>query len=389
MRTSFAILICAALAACSKPYDPPQADRVDEFLGVNQTLENSPSESVQMVFSHGMCSHNHAYRWAVRRANSMARALGAKEPTVTDGRTYYDANGRIVVESKVATLVTEKGRVDATFLIWGRAVDRYRDELEYENYREGEEPDGVDYRSPKRAKYNQALRSELINRCFTDAIVYLGRNGDSIRAAMRKATCELLGGSTNTGDELPSGEPNVRVPCRRDATLSARAGTDPTILIPESLGSIILMDAFVALDGGSEKFVEQRLSNVVSIFLATNQIPLLSQGNAPLGQRASSTSGPSTSFAEFLNTSRTQSRRRRGPIQVIAISDPNDLLSFRLLPKHLGGASSKTDKYDLTNVLVSNDYTYLGLLENPAVAHYGTEGDHVFRIIADGSKGLK
>ncbi|WP_125182764.1 hypothetical protein [Minwuia thermotolerans] len=389
MRISFAILFCAALAACSKPYDPPQADRADTFLGVNQTLENSPTESVQMIFSHGMCSHNHGYRWAVRRANSMARALGASEPAVADGKTYYDANGRKIVESKVATLVTENGRVDATFFIWGRAVDPYRDELEYENYREGEEPDGADYRSPKRAKYNQALRSELINRCFTDAVVYLGRNGDSIRAAMRKATCELLGGSTHTGDQLPPGEPNVRVPCRRDVTLTARAGTYPTILMPESLGSIILMDAFVALDGGREKFVEQRLSNVVSIFLATNQIPLLSLGNAPLVQSALLASGPAASFARFLDSSRTQSGRGRGPIQVVAISDPNDLLSFRLLPKHLGGASSKTDKYDLTNVLVSNDYTYLGLLENPAVAHYGTEGDHVFRIIADGSKGLK
>lgn len=48
---------------------------------------------------------------------------------------------------------------------------------------------------------------------------------------------------------------------------------------------------------------------------------------------------------------------------IVAFTDPNDVLGYRLLPKHY------EDKAHVANVLVSNSSSYMGLAENPYLAH--------------------
>ena len=55
------------------------------------------------------------------------------------------------------------------------------------------------------------------------------------------------------------------------------------------------------------------------------------------------------------DTSRTK------PLTIVAFVDPNDLLSFRLLPK--------SDRARIVNFVVSNADTYLGYAERPDEAH--------------------
>jgi hypothetical protein len=70
---------------------------------------------------------------------------------------------------------------------------------------------------------------------------------------------------------------------------------------------------------------------------------------------------------------------------LVAFTDPNDLLSYRLLPSRYA-----VPGIDVADVLVSNDWTYLGLLELPNTAHtdYRLNQD-VTRLIACGSIGSK
>jgi hypothetical protein len=56
---------------------------------------------------------------------------------------------------------------------------------------------------------------------------------------------------------------------------------------------------------------------------------------------------------------------------VIAATDPNDLLSYRLDPAFLG--RSNTEKIRIVNVLVSNADTIAGVFQNPLAAHQGYE----------------
>ncbi len=68
------------------------------------------------------------------------------------------------------------------------------------------------------------------------------------------------------------------------------------------------------------------------------------------------------------------------PPTVVAFSDPNDLLSYRLEPDFAGGGNNR-----LVNVVVSNAYTYFGLLENPLTAHCNYRVNaYVLGLIIDG-----
>jgi hypothetical protein len=74
------------------------------------------------------------------------------------------------------------------------------------------------------------------------------------------------------------------------------------------------------------------------------------------------------SLQRFLELRRRQSGIPRAEaiarLAVVAFTDPNDLLSYRLLP-----ARYAAPDVAVADVLVSNDKTWLGLIENPVAAH--------------------
>ncbi len=53
---------------------------------------------------------------------------------------------------------------------------------------------------------------------------------------------------------------------------------------------------------------------------------------------------------------------------VVAFSDPNDLLSYRVAPSHLAGSLRV---FRIVNVIVSNDTTCFNDVERPGKAHCG------------------
>ena len=72
--------------------------------------------------------------------------------------------------------------------------------------------------------------------------------------------------------------------------------------------------------------------------------------------------------------------RRFSELTLVALTDPNDLLSYRLLPSRYA-----SPMVHVADVLVSNQPTYFGLLENPATAHTGYfSNPDVGRLIACG-----
>ena len=221
-----------------------------------------------------------------------------------------------------------------------------------------------------------------MNSCFIDAVVYIGANGDSIRSGMRQAACELIGGVVPSSP--PSGAAKDKVECR--PAKDRKAGASSLVLAPESLGSIMLFDAYNALKSDSTLMVQDELAKLKSVYLLSNQIPLLSLGNVPANiAKANASPLPETALAQLLANTNSNKRLQNGEnIQVVAFSDPNDMFSYRLQQKHVGDPDG-ADNIELTNVLVSNDKTYLGLVENPLNAHRGYERDQVFNMLLNGS----
>lgn len=222
----------------------------------------------------------------------------------------------------------------------------------------------------------------LMDQCLVDAVVYLGKNGDRIRAQTEKAVCHILGG------DIPT-----------DGAVCSFAGGPPPekiAFVTESLGSKVLFDAIrkiwndaSAKGPAAMREAAHRFSRLVGIYMAANQIPLLDQADAA----AASASNPVTSLsahpllAIFENARRIEEEQNRGPRLppqvLVAFTDPNDLLSYRLIRDDIGISHLR-----LVDVTVSNDWIYLGYVERPDTAHCGyRENPTVLKLIIHGYQG--
>lgn len=382
MRFRFLALLLSSLAACSNPYATPVVEEGLGFRGVKDYLASSPT--VRMVLTHGMCSGSHLAtgpletNWVARRAMQIAAELGAPLDPQPRMRTYPPdarATGEPAVERYDYTFTGTRGTVEASFLIWGRHVDAYRKALEFENT----SGDGSPGAPPVRAPVNAALKAELMNRCLIDAVVYLGRNGDPIRHQMRWALCDILGG--RFAPASTAGAAETKAGCN-----AAQGFGDPAVLVPESLGSTILFDAF---DDITPRAALAGIADIRSIFLASNQLVYLQQGNRPLGPPASGRVRARRAAAEgdaltgFLDLAAPTGFRARGlpgqPIELVAITDPNDPFGYRVNQAAVAGRNIA-----LRNVLVSNAPTILGVFSDPIAAHRNTERPQVIELIVNG-----
>jgi hypothetical protein len=105
------------------------------------------------------------------------------------------------------------------------------------------------------------------------------------------------------------------------------------------------------------------------LFMAGNQLPILGLAEQNIERRPGERTAAATdSLQRFLELRRRQSGIPRAEsiarLAVVALTDPNDLLSYRLLP-----ARYAAPDVAVADVLVSNDKSWLGLIENPVSAH--------------------
>jgi hypothetical protein len=115
------------------------------------------------------------------------------------------------------------------------------------------------------------------------------------------------------------------------------------------------------------------MAAVSAVYLAANQIPLLDLAN-PLPSTRSSLQ----TFVAISSGRRAENNAP--PLKIVDFSDPNDLLTYRLLPMMLD-----VEGAELVNVTVSNDSTYFGFVERPDTAHCGYAWNRdVIGLIANG-----
>jgi hypothetical protein len=231
-----------------------------------------------------------------------------------------------------------------------------------------------------RATLNRQLKRGLINDCLTDVVLYGGPNGNDIRQAMNETVCEVLGGRFDGKScNVPAGDPPAAL-----------------ALITESLASKLVFDAVLhtwnaALDDPDKTAVGRlanRLAAMRMMYMLANQLPLLDAAGRVAGEEPLPESTPATMHDTSRDVFGLLSRARRlappatGPMTVVAFSDPNDLLSYRIVPEHLG---EHFEEFRVINVLVSNDSTYFRYVERPDTAHCGYPWNpHVFGMLARG-----
>src|SRR6266851_9772360 len=118
LKHAIALFALIALAACTAPYDRPTIVKEPDqqasanFIGLKDLIEGvaSPEAPAQVLWAHGMCSHND--KWAIDRIKRVEAALGVSaelSPVVKDTKQPYYVNARFT---------TPKGTLTITFLIW-------------------------------------------------------------------------------------------------------------------------------------------------------------------------------------------------------------------------------------------------------------------------------
>lgn len=382
----FNACVCAGLAVlggCMPMITTPIVDPAQgQFTGVAWQLAKSDAPQPPVViWLHGMCSHFDD--WADTRAKDMGTLLGAKAEPLANvdvpGTRIHLRRGAMTVGGTTATF---------NFVMWSRpSIERKRERLCFDSELAWLKEDGLgkvcdlakkdDYFPWERAKLNGALKATLMNDCLADAVYYAGANGKAIREAIRKAMCMALS----------DGDPG-NADCRRG--LPDR----DVILVSESLGSKVLFDSVVCADAqgvpepkaaanrDQAKTLTEALSRVTHLYLLANQLPILEMADPDavcpdaddksFYSKGADSASSETALSAFVRAIKKAKDAKAqpadvhlGPFVVVAFTDPNDLLSYRLtqsqIPKDAPGR--------VVNVLDSNAGTLLGLVERPDEAH--------------------
>ncbi len=342
------LCLAVALAACTMPYASPVVVRepgqqpTADFPGLQDLIAQGGAmhTDAHVLWAHGMCSHD--WHWAYDRIERIAAVLGAAAqvtPPVLEGKEPYYVN---------AAFETPKGRLTVTFLVWSPMTDGYKTALRFDT----PGPNGDEAFPYTRAVLNGSLKATLMNDCLPDAVVYAGRNGDAIRGAMQHAVCNFLGGVI------------IEEADGKACDLNGARLDRPTAIVTESLGSKFVFDAVRTIWDHEQLAplrragLARRLAAVSIVYLVSNQIPLLDMAN-PIATARSS-------LGRFIAIRNQPVAVPSSPLKIVDFSDPNDLLSYRLLPSMLGLQGA-----ELINATVSNDDTWLGLFERPDTAHCG------------------
>lgn len=351
--------LCIVLSACATPYAAPRYEMDSGISAFDGIRDYAAHGDTRVLWIHGMCDHDG--RWALERQEILSKAFGVPAAGVypsridPSGATVYSTNGN--------------PRLEVDYLIWSPFSSPYKDRIDYDD------PDGFSGRFPyTRAKLNGSLKKTLINRCLIDAVVYSGPNGDPIRDWVKQEVCIGLGGN----------------PVGGKCSMPMTAQAPRTVIVAESLGSKIIFDAIREIWQESSDAQKARLApqlaNVQSIFLLANQIPLLDAADRPAVQAKSLAETSSLGgMLESLSEARDEAVSLKSavplpPLQIVAFTDPNDLLSYRLIGDRLFQTDVK-----VVNVIVSNAPTYLGLFEMPDQAHCGYRWNkHVIGAVVNG-----
>ncbi len=178
----------------------------------------------------------------------------------------------------------------------------------------------------KRASLNNAFK-QFVNDVAADPLVYTGTGRERIQAAVGQALCWAISAGWQ-------GLPDKQQVCTPDSpTFASRLDNDDFVFITHSLGSRITTDALERLarlmkqEGVRRPQVgllaEAFRERDVKIFMLANQLPLLQSGLEPAGVRDSVPGYCQPNGAHYRD-------RLFKETELIAFSDPNDLLSYSL-----------------------------------------------------------
>ena len=238
----------------------------------------------------------------------------------------------------------------------------------------------------KRASLNNAFK-HFVNDVAADPLVYTGTGRERIQAAVAQALCWALSADWQ-------GLPDEQQICTPDSpTFASRLDDDEFVFITHSLGSRITTDALERLARLMKEeavrhpqigpLAQAFRERDVKIFMLANQLPLLQSGLEPAGVQDAV---PDYCLADGGH----YSDRLFKETELIAFSDPNDLLSYpipdRFVRDYVDSRLCPKQVNVTINVAPVGSLLGLGEFANPLAAHVDYDDDK--RVIGLITRGI-
>ena len=359
----------------------------ESFNGIEADLANKEGKT-KVLFVHGVGNHKPGH--TTEFLEKLAKELNLN--VRSEGQKNIELNTPVFPDRnlgnlRITHLLNEQNGQELTFyeLTWSAITRQEKALLDFDTSGE------YDFR---RAKINGMMK-KFSNDTSPDPIIYLGQSRVPILAAYAQSFCWMV---TKNWEELPNSGKHA---CMDLSDTSAdRIAKDNYVIISHSLGSRIVIDGTQRLASLlaapekhfssdqkakltlSKKAIEAFQNKRIPVFMLSNQLPMLQ-----LGRELPEVAGQAASYCDPKGTD--YKKRMFSETEVIAFSDPNDLLSYGIPP---GFAEKYIDsrlcaKITNVNINIAKVMDAFGItdLANPMEAHvgYGTD-DRVVAMIAKG-----
>lgn len=376
---SFGRGFAEGILASKEDHKPARQCKVwtDGFQGLKNIIE---SKNLRVLMVHGVGTHQMGY--STEFMKSLATGLGMNEQKIENKIIHLKSpiNGNDLGVIRITQYIDSKTGKTFTFyeLTWSSITEPEKQALLN---------DSNGLYAAKRASLNKTFKNYL-NDLSPDALIYLGPKGEDLLSSMRAAVCWMISYNFNELKANTTGVCHIN----RD-NIHQVIKNDELLFITHSLGSRIMLDAFQDLDkleqtnnsvevNTIEELKSMFQNQNFTFFMLSNQLPLLQMGR-PLPTITNKTKEYCTP------TGKHYKERVFNNLDIVAISDPNDLLSYAVEPTFAEHYIDSTLCPTISNVSVNTtdpiDLLGFGELANPIEAHKGyTSSPEVLDLLLNG-----
>lgn len=347
------------------------------FSGIEANLGNKKG-TTKVLFVHGVGDHQPGYTTEfleklAKHLNLNARSSGQKNIELVAPLLDDKNLGNL----RVTHLLNEQNGQKLLFyeLTWSEISRAEKQLLAFDTSGD------YDFR---RARINSLLK-KFSNDAGADPVIFSGESREPILAAFGQSFCWM---ATADWQDLPK---SGKQPCLGlDDSAADRIVKDHYVFISHSLGSRIVtdgLDRLIRLLSNYKGIVENKTSEAfknkhIPIYMLSNQLPMLQLGRKPPEMAGEDASYCKANGANY-------SKRMFKETDIVAFSDPNDLLSYSIPHEFAEKYIDSRLCADITNVNINIAPTMdaFGLTDfaNPMVAHVGYDtDDRVVALIANG-----
>jgi hypothetical protein len=333
------------------------------FPGLKAELNqaNTNGGRLRLLIVHGMSSHTQGY--SSNFVDNIGRQLKLGTPTRQE-QTFTNPAGQVYSYLTRIDFTNALKKLRAYELTWSPATwSEKSNRFEFDTRL-----------NKRRASLNRRIKADLLNDGFGDAVLYLNDQfRPRIQAAVTNAIYNVLADGFAPGDQF--------------------------IIVTHSLGSKLTFDClnllaqqFARSDNSEAAALTNLAVRTTYLIMLANQVPLLSLGetNAPVESKEELKTSAVQQFLEFRQegTQReaVENPPRASPVlQILAISDPNDLLSYPLRRGDL--VADSIQEIQFGNIFICNAPALLGWVANPVIAHEGYfDNPKLVKLLLRGSR---